>query len=1021
MDNRPDQVLELYHYHKDTWTYLPSSRDECLLQGLSLHVSNWKSLLFKFDRFAVDKFRGLQWEMGLDPRSGPQVFSRNSTNAQQIDLSSHFKIAKLRSHLLTPVDLKRFSELLCDCGVFLWAQGQYTQSEELAKTSIQMATHSMTEDLTLPMEDDIQLSNSFSNVAVVKWQMGDLTAAGSLHEKALSIKLKYSVSKIPFLIALSYDNVGRVREQQSDLQGALDYFSQGYKLLSNHPIEVHTQHRMAQFTGSLGRVLAKLGETEQAQERFLEALRLYEKSVGVFHTDAALAAYHLGSLLMKNSQLEDARLLFKQAKSVFSRPLQPSPAKLAAVEHRLYMLYQWKGDVKLANEARSSSLQLWINQASQLNFEQVLNREFIVEFPRGSAALSSLAFIPTQVEVLACRKAAMTVRQVNLIPLRSPIVRVLSSRYLLRQIQPPVHQRQPTPRLFTQNSALLLIARTLPRPELPFLYDTPVARPLQPIARAQFRYQLARLLTTERKRYWKHELKNTVKYIIYIGLIIGLVNVCIAGIYHEKLERAHPTPPEWSFWSRHMLRSCIGLEDPNAHPSGLVNWAKIDSIYRELLRRLDDPSKDGKGLLPIEKDEKGQTDRPAVGQVGLDLSSKSEPWRRGYHTALMGAARAAEHLDGWVTDTTMKLSFPKEVVVGPSNPRPQPVPYGAAEAPREENCIPSAPPPETFYLKILTSAGFSTRQRLDAALAYADWLDFKGLSTTAEEMYGWGLDIAMGALPQGINNVVDTSTGIISNEATFVSTNILDATNALAVHHARNRNLAIALPIFLSGLRARRNLSIPVIDDPALSLRNHQPSTLGSFVTWIKSVIISPPYPPAPVTGDEAPIRTRTAICKEAAIMAHIGEILFASSKDTSRQQLPFTEKVDSSSQQRSGLSWTRDAVDISENTLLSLGGNDKEAREKCAECLGIGMENWSTMVHTMLENEKLAKILRKNAGRRFGWFWNWASPGNNEEEKDWEREEALVQERMRSVRRLLEKEEWKDQKNEGTLWMLFK
>ncbi|KAL9035061.1 MAG: hypothetical protein Q9214_006762, partial [Letrouitia sp. 1 TL-2023] len=312
---------------------------------------------------------------------------------------------QLRSHLLTPVDPKRFSELLCDCGVFLWAQGQYTQSEELAKTSIQMAIHSMTEydplraqpytllgciyiriegrinealdclevalqirlrhreiayrDSTLPMEDDIQLSNSFSNVAVVKKQMGDLTAAASLHEKALSIKLKYSVGKIPFLIALSYDNVGRVREQQGDLQEALDYFSQGYKLLSNHPIEVHTQHRMAQFTGSLGRVLAKLGETEQAQERFWEALRLYEKSVGVFHTDAALAAYHLGSLLMKSSQLEDARLLFEQAKSVFSRPLQPSPAKLAAVEHRLYMLYQLKGDVKLANEARSSSLQLW--------------------------------------------------------------------------------------------------------------------------------------------------------------------------------------------------------------------------------------------------------------------------------------------------------------------------------------------------------------------------------------------------------------------------------------------------------------------------------------------------------------------------------------------------------------------------------------------------------------------------------------------------------------------------------------
>ncbi|KAI4209471.1 MAG: hypothetical protein LQ351_007602 [Letrouitia transgressa] len=615
----------------------------------------------------------------------------------------------------------------------------------------------------------------------------------------------------------------------------------------------------------------------------------------------------------------------------------------------------------------------------------------------------------------------MNVRQVNLLPLRSSVARILSGRYL-RQIRPSVYQRQPTPRLFTQNSALLLIARTLPRPELPFLHDAPATRPLQPIARAQFRYQLARLLTTERKRYWKHELKNSVKYIIYIGLMIGLINVCIAGIYHEKLERAHPTPPEWTFWSRHMLRSCIGLEDPNVESSGLVNWAKIDSIYRQLLKRLEDPSKDGKGLLPIDKGNKGQAGCPEGAQAGLDLSFKSEPWRCGYHATLMGAARTAEHLDGWVTDTTMKLSFPKEVVVGPSNPRPRPVPYGAAEAPREENCIPSAPPPETFYLKILTSVGFTTRQRLDAALAYADWLDFKGLSTTAEEMYDWGLDIAMGALPQGTNNIIDTSTGIISNEAKFVSANLLDATNALAVHHARNRNLAIALPIFLSELRARRNLSIPVIDDPALSLGNHQSSAVGGFFAWIKSMIISPPYPPAPATGDEAPIRTQTAVCKEAALMAHIGEILFASSESGSRQQFPWTGKAEYPSQRRSGLSWTRDAVDISENTLLALRGNDKEAKEKCAECLGVGMENWTTMVHTMLEEEKLAKLSRKDAGRRFGWFWNWASAGKHEgEEKDWEREEALVQERMRSARRLLEKEEWEGQKNEGPLWMLFK
>lgn len=76
INNLPDQIFPLYHYHFDTWSFFPKSRDKCLALGLQLYISNWKTFNFEFDRFAVDRFRGILWNMDIDPRTGPQVFSR---------------------------------------------------------------------------------------------------------------------------------------------------------------------------------------------------------------------------------------------------------------------------------------------------------------------------------------------------------------------------------------------------------------------------------------------------------------------------------------------------------------------------------------------------------------------------------------------------------------------------------------------------------------------------------------------------------------------------------------------------------------------------------------------------------------------------------------------------------------------------------------------------------------------------------------------------------------------------------
>lgn len=468
-----------------------------------------------------------------------------------------------------------------------------------------------------------------------------------------------------------------------------------------------------------------------------------------------------------------------------------------------------------------------------------------------------------------------------------------------------------------------------------------------------------------------------------------LLLVIAFGVQQEWLERKFPSPHEWSWVTRKNFRSARWDEDhddadEDMKRNGLVDWARTGEAYRQLLRRLEEPSIDGAGLS--DQDEGGIL-VAGIGKTGFDISSKPESWRRGYHQVLMGAARSAEHLDNWVRDKTRNVAFPSDVVIGPSNPNPRPVPLGAKSPPREEDCEPAFEAPETYYMRILTTQGFTEKQKLDAALAYGAWLDYKNTPQAALEMYKWALDIATSSFPSSPSTkpLIDPTTHVLNTEAGAPSSNILSATTALAVHHALNANLSTALPIFLSVLRARRSLP----DSPttmASTLSSNDSENEGFFKTAVslaRSALVAPKYPPPPDDGTSPPVRTPEERCLEAGIMTYIGEILYASKASTSSKE--------------DGLAWTREAVDLAEEELRKKGV-DREGKKVCKQCLEVGLSNWATMVQKLSEQEKAAK----EKGGKVG---SWLGFGG-EEMKDvigrWESEEQVVKERMRRARDVL-------------------
>ncbi|CAK4034909.1 hypothetical protein DOTSEDRAFT_96319 [Lecanosticta acicola] len=524
----------------------------------------------------------------------------------------------------------------------------------------------------------------------------------------------------------------------------------------------------------------------------------------------------------------------------------------------------------------------------------------------------------------------------------------------VRPLRPPslLPTRVPKPRLFTQNSQLLLLAqqRSAPRPQLPYLSP--------PIQTQQHLHPLnqhvIRLFSTETKRYVKEQVWLATKWTAILWTFIFFGSVLWYGISIELEEHDNPTPTEWKFFTRRALRAARALSSrETAEQVGFINWPAVHAHYRELLTRLENPHGEGKGL--VEGAGEGEEIMiEGVGRAGFDISAKSWPWRAGYFEAIMGCATAAEHLDSMVLDNSRGIVFPRAVMIGPSNPDPRPTPPYMKTAPREEDCTRPCDPPETYYMRILTGRGFTTKQKMKAASAYANWLEFKGLRESAEEMYKWAVDIAKDALEVDPEQVLDTKSGVLKQAdgtASHITPNLLRATTDLATFKARSGDVAAALPILLSVLRARRTAPVSLFPPPSQVASDDSGSGVSKTIWKIFSTARFPDPPPS---GDNSLIRsTEKPSCEESELMLYIGEILFATSPKSDE-----------------GLGWTRQAANIAD---ISLGNRatpssdlgSAEETKKCKECLLTGVSNWEAMLNRLASQEQTSP--------KKGWF-NWGS-----------------------------------------------
>lgn len=469
-----------------------------------------------------------------------------------------------------------------------------------------------------------------------------------------------------------------------------------------------------------------------------------------------------------------------------------------------------------------------------------------------------------------------------------------------------------------------------------------------------------------------------MKFTVYLWTIVFFVAVGGFAVQQEWMEQRYPTPHEWTFRSRMLKR---GVDAERGRTDVIMeNWVLIVQMLQDVLERLENPSKDGKGLKDIKDGPPG----------AKDITGMPEPWRRGYVEALLLCCQASEHVEGYVLDKTRKTVFPKDVVRGPSNPFPKPVPPGSESPPREEDCVPSGfPDPDEIYIKLLATEGLTSRQRIDATLSYANWLENKGRLAPAAVMYEGALNLAIEEIyTPGAPFLLDPKTAVLNPKSEQKpSANLLSSLTALATFKARHEDVSAALPILISILQARRSL-------PSKSLASHGGDEFSSYkpnksaLQRILDFIKSPDYPSPPPDGTAPPVRDSKELCEEAALHLHIGEIMYTLQPSTKED----------------GLAWTREGVDLAEEELHRVLEQDREnpiTRKVCRECLASGLANWRTMVTRMAQQEDEAKASGNKPSA--GWFGLWSGKSIEEDGGRWTAEEKVVAERTRRAQDLLE------------------
>ncbi|KAL6355488.1 hypothetical protein LRP88_11081 [Fusarium phalaenopsidis] len=318
--------------------------------------------------------------------------------------------------------LTLLTELLCDCGVYLWARCLFGDAERLARASIEVAERVLkphdclrAQPYTLlgcicirsgnrtgeavksletalyirkenmqvdykhtdpPLHIDIQLANAYSNLGIAAKQLGDFGKAAQLHEQAIEIKERQRDHCAGFLLALSLHNVGKLHRLQGRVEEAVKFFGECDAEMSVYQDDDEMKARQAVWLCSLAEAEANLGRAGDAEEHFTQSLETLKK-VMEGSLDTGMTYLRFGAFRYNAGRFEEAVALFNDAVKIFPAKPEAALGDQILSKNRLAYSLHWLGRTyaQLGKECESKNAQ---RKASEL-YVKITGREMPLE------------------------------------------------------------------------------------------------------------------------------------------------------------------------------------------------------------------------------------------------------------------------------------------------------------------------------------------------------------------------------------------------------------------------------------------------------------------------------------------------------------------------------------------------------------------------------------------------------------------------------------------------------------------
>ncbi|MFO0940679.1 MAG: CHAT domain-containing tetratricopeptide repeat protein, partial [Pirellulales bacterium] len=211
----------------------------------------------------------------------------------------------------------------------LWKEmGDYTKAETLIQQTLEIST---------AINDTALAAEALNNLATVKWELADYTAAQKLHERGFTMLSKSYGENSP-QAAVSRNNLVGVYKELGDYSKVESMASQSIQILRNNQPKYASE--LSGCLMNLADFHARQGNFPKAELLLLESIQINERAFGQNHLEVCRTRNNLAALYFDMGQFAKAESLHRLNLKVFEDKLGRDHPNTARVVLNLALVYQ---------------------------------------------------------------------------------------------------------------------------------------------------------------------------------------------------------------------------------------------------------------------------------------------------------------------------------------------------------------------------------------------------------------------------------------------------------------------------------------------------------------------------------------------------------------------------------------------------------------------------------------------------------------------------------------------------------